>query len=180
MLINIEFVRLKNIWTHWLPRVIPVYNIDGTPNEAGHITEVVNLIVQYKDHSKWVTSHVISISQTMVYCNPLALGRDLAHIIITCSLSDIYIHGPLCVLLATLCLSSPHDTCGPSSLPHTDSLSGQSPCQDYCRAAHFVRTPCTWHIVRVRCPNQEVGTTWGSLSRTPHGTMQEWHMVRSS
>jgi len=41
MFIDIEFVRSKNIWTHRLPRAIPVYNIDGTPNKVGHITEVV-------------------------------------------------------------------------------------------------------------------------------------------
>jgi len=62
MFINIEFVRSKNIRTHRLPREIPVYNIDGTPNEAGHITEVVDLIVQYKDHSEQVTFHVTGIS----------------------------------------------------------------------------------------------------------------------
>ena len=40
--------------------------MDGTPNKAGHITEVVDLIVQYKEHSKWVTFHVTSIGQTMI------------------------------------------------------------------------------------------------------------------
>src|SRR5882724_10198304 len=61
MFIDIEFVRSKNIRTHRLPRAIPVYNIDRTPNEAGHITEVVDLIVQYKDHSDWVTFHITGI-----------------------------------------------------------------------------------------------------------------------
>ena len=62
MFIDIKFVWPKNIWTHQLPRAIPVYNIDGTPNEAGHITEVIDLIVQYKDHSEQVTFHITSIS----------------------------------------------------------------------------------------------------------------------
>src|SRR5882724_10927549 len=66
MFIDIEFVRSKNIWTHRLPRAIPVYNVDGTPNEAGHITEVVDLIVQYKDHSKWVTFHITGIGRTTI------------------------------------------------------------------------------------------------------------------
>src|SRR5882724_2660260 len=66
MFIDVRFVRSKNIWTHWLPRAILVYNVDGTPNEAGHITEVVDLIVQYKDHSEQVTFHVTGISQTMI------------------------------------------------------------------------------------------------------------------
>src|SRR5882724_2724561 len=34
MFIDIEFVRTKNIWTYWLPRAIPVYNVDHTPNEV--------------------------------------------------------------------------------------------------------------------------------------------------
>ena len=66
MFIKIEFVRSKNIWAHWLPRAIPFYNVDRTPNEARHITKVIDLIVQYKDHSKWATFHVTNIGQTMV------------------------------------------------------------------------------------------------------------------
>ena len=61
MFIDIKFVRLKNIWTHQLPRAILVYNVDGTPNEARHITKVVDLIVQYKEHSKQATFHITSI-----------------------------------------------------------------------------------------------------------------------
>src|SRR5882724_502297 len=66
MFINVGFIRSKNIWTHQLPRAIPVYNVDGIPNEAGHITEVVDLIVQYKDNSEWATFHVMGIGQTMI------------------------------------------------------------------------------------------------------------------
>jgi len=61
MFIDIEFIRLKNILAHQLPRAIPVYNIDGTPNEARHITEVIDLMVQYKDHSEQATFHITSI-----------------------------------------------------------------------------------------------------------------------
>src|SRR5882724_4287293 len=66
MFIDVEFVWLKNIWTHQLPRAILVYNIDGTPNEGRHITEVIDLIVQYKDPSEQATFHFPSISRTMV------------------------------------------------------------------------------------------------------------------
>src|SRR5882724_6969129 len=66
MFIDVRFVRSKNIWTHRLPREILVYNIDGTPNESGHITEVVDLIVQYKDHSERATFHVMGIGRTMI------------------------------------------------------------------------------------------------------------------
>ena len=46
--------------------MIPVYNVDGTTNEAGHITEVVNLIVQYKYHSEQSSFHVTGIGQMTV------------------------------------------------------------------------------------------------------------------
>ena len=32
--------------------LIPVYNVDGSPNEAGAIREVVDLVLHYKDHSE--------------------------------------------------------------------------------------------------------------------------------
>ena len=35
-----------------LTQPIPVYNVDGTPNEAGSITEVVSLILCHKNHSE--------------------------------------------------------------------------------------------------------------------------------
>src|SRR5882724_3669952 len=66
MFINIEFIRSKNIRTHQLPRAILVYNVDGTPNEVGHITKVVNLMVQYKDHSEQATFHIMGIGRTTI------------------------------------------------------------------------------------------------------------------
>ena len=43
MFIDVEYVRTQKLQTHPLPDAIPVYNIDGTPNEAGSIKEEVNL-----------------------------------------------------------------------------------------------------------------------------------------
>jgi len=37
--------------------------MDGTPNEAGRITEAVDLIVKYKDHTDRLTFHVMSVGQ---------------------------------------------------------------------------------------------------------------------
>ena len=45
LFIDINYMWSKNLKTWCLLRAIPVYNVDGTPNEAGHITEVINLIV---------------------------------------------------------------------------------------------------------------------------------------
>src|SRR5882724_8708102 len=66
MFIDLKFVWSENIWTHQLPRAILVYNVDGTPNEAGHITEVIDLIVQYKDHSEQATFHIMGIGHTTI------------------------------------------------------------------------------------------------------------------
>ena len=52
LFIDIDYMKSKNLKTQCLPRAIPVYNVDGTPNKVGHITEVINLIVQYKGHSE--------------------------------------------------------------------------------------------------------------------------------
>jgi len=38
--------------TRTLSRNILVINIDGSPNEAGQISEVVDVVLQYKTHSK--------------------------------------------------------------------------------------------------------------------------------
>ena len=46
-----------------LTQPIPVYNVDGTPNEAGSITEVVNLILRYKNHSEWTTFAVTCLGK---------------------------------------------------------------------------------------------------------------------
>src|SRR5882724_7977249 len=50
--IDVDYVRSKNLHTQCLPRTIPVYNVDGTLNDAGYITKVVDLMVQYGDHSE--------------------------------------------------------------------------------------------------------------------------------
>src|SRR6266481_2127260 len=42
---------------------VRVYNVDRTPNEAGHITKALDLVVCYKDHMEWSTFYVTSISQ---------------------------------------------------------------------------------------------------------------------
>ena len=46
-----------------LSQPIPIYNVDGTPNEAGSITEVVNLILQYKNHLKRTTFAISSLGK---------------------------------------------------------------------------------------------------------------------
>ena len=50
--IDQDFVRRHGIATRQLLRPMPVLNVDGTSNEAGQITEVVDLIVKYDRHAE--------------------------------------------------------------------------------------------------------------------------------
>jgi len=51
-LIDRDFVRLKGMNTRTLSHNIPVFNVDGSPNEAGQISEAVDVVLRYKTHSK--------------------------------------------------------------------------------------------------------------------------------
>ena len=50
--IDKDFVRTKGISTWNISCPIPVFNIDSSPNEAGQISEVVDVVLRYKTHSK--------------------------------------------------------------------------------------------------------------------------------
>ena len=51
-LINRDFVRLREMNTWTFSHNIPVFNVDGSPNEAGQISEVVDVVLYYKTHSE--------------------------------------------------------------------------------------------------------------------------------
>jgi len=50
--IDRDFVRSKGINTRTLSRNIPVFNVDGSPNEAGQISEVIDVLLHYKTYSE--------------------------------------------------------------------------------------------------------------------------------
>jgi len=47
---NRHYSKSNQLHTRKLSKPIPVYNVDGTLNEAGSITEVVDLILRYRNH----------------------------------------------------------------------------------------------------------------------------------
>jgi hypothetical protein len=49
---DIEWAKLNNIPTCPLTKPIPVYNIDGTANDAGMITDITNIILGYDKYSE--------------------------------------------------------------------------------------------------------------------------------
>jgi len=50
--IDRDFVRSKGMNTQTLLHNILVFNIDGSPNEAGQISKVVDVVLRYKTHSE--------------------------------------------------------------------------------------------------------------------------------
>jgi hypothetical protein len=50
--IDIEWARLNNIPTCPLTKPIPVYNVNGTANDAGMITDIADIILCYENHSE--------------------------------------------------------------------------------------------------------------------------------
>jgi hypothetical protein len=50
--IDIEWAKLNNVPMHLLTKLIPVYNVDGTANDAGTITDIANIILCYENHSE--------------------------------------------------------------------------------------------------------------------------------
>jgi len=51
-LIDRDFVCSKGMNTQTLSHNIPVFNVDSSPNEAGQISEVVDVVLRYKTHSE--------------------------------------------------------------------------------------------------------------------------------
>jgi len=51
-LIDRDFVCSKGMNTQTLSHNIPVFNVDGSSNEAGQISEVVDVVLRYKTHSE--------------------------------------------------------------------------------------------------------------------------------
>jgi len=50
--IDRNFVHLKRMNTWTLLCNIPVFNVDSSPNKAGQISEVIDIILHYKTHSE--------------------------------------------------------------------------------------------------------------------------------
>ena len=50
--IDQDFVARTELPTRKLSQPVPVFNVDGTPNEAGSIREVVDVIMTYNGHSE--------------------------------------------------------------------------------------------------------------------------------
>ena len=70
-LIDRDFVRSKGMNTWTLSYNIPVFNVDSSSNEAGQISEVVDIVLCYKTHSKRMLLAVSGLGK-----QSLILGYD--------------------------------------------------------------------------------------------------------
>jgi hypothetical protein len=52
LFIDTEYVKQKRLTVRNLARPIPVYNVDGTLNEAGAISGIVDVVLRYKGHTE--------------------------------------------------------------------------------------------------------------------------------
>lgn len=64
MFVHPDFVQKHKLDTSRLGRSIPVYNVDGTLNETGLISEVVEVILRVGDHSERATLAVTGIGSS--------------------------------------------------------------------------------------------------------------------
>src|SRR6266567_8529036 len=65
--INQDFVTCAKLPTRKLSQPIPVYNVDRTPNEAGSIHKVVDVIMTYNQHSECILLAVTRLGkQSMI------------------------------------------------------------------------------------------------------------------
>ena len=70
-LIDRDFVRSKGMNTWTLSYNIPVFNVDSSSNEAGQISEVVDVVLCYKTHSERMLLAVSGLGK-----QSLILGYD--------------------------------------------------------------------------------------------------------
>jgi hypothetical protein len=70
MFIDHEFVKAKNLMTQQLLWPIPLYKIDGTPNDAGSVQEEVDFLMCFGNHSEKSMFAVTSLGQV-----PLIMGH---------------------------------------------------------------------------------------------------------
>ena len=66
MFIDREYVKKSGFTTRMLSNPIPVRNVDGTPNEAGSIMDVVELNLRYRNHAERVFFAVTNLGKQNV------------------------------------------------------------------------------------------------------------------
>ena len=58
-----NYVEWNRLTTRKLRHAIPVFNVDGSPNKAGSITEIVDAILHYEGHMECTSFAVTSLGK---------------------------------------------------------------------------------------------------------------------
>jgi hypothetical protein len=66
MFIDWQFVHLNRLKTQILPFPIKVYNMDGSLNQGGSITEEVTLMMSHKGHKQKATFEVCNLGKAII------------------------------------------------------------------------------------------------------------------
>ena len=66
-----QFAKEKGLETHKLPQPIPVYNVDGSINQAGSITEFAIVELMINDHKEQIAMGLSQLSTHAIF-----LGYD--------------------------------------------------------------------------------------------------------
>jgi len=69
--IDRDFIHSKGMNTQTLSQNILVFNVDSSPNEAGQITKVIDVVLHYKTHSKRILLAISKLGK-----QSLILGYD--------------------------------------------------------------------------------------------------------
>jgi len=67
-LIDRDFVYLKEMNTQTLSHNIPVFNVNGSPNETGQISEIVDIVLHYKTYSKRMLLAISGLGKQSLIC----------------------------------------------------------------------------------------------------------------
>ena len=73
--IDEEFVQRTELPTRRLSSPIPVFNVDGTPNEAGSIDKVVDVLMTYNGHSERILLAVTKLGKQSMILGMTWLGK---------------------------------------------------------------------------------------------------------
>jgi len=66
LFIDPEFMWLNHLTMQLLARAIPVYNVDGTPNEQRAIRNVIDVVLWYQDHTEWAQFAVTGLCKSQM------------------------------------------------------------------------------------------------------------------
>ncbi|KNZ78389.1 hypothetical protein J132_01043 [Termitomyces sp. J132] len=63
LFLDLEFIKHHSLTMQPLPKPIPVFNINGMPNEAGAISSIVNLVLYYQNHIEHAIFTITSLGR---------------------------------------------------------------------------------------------------------------------